>query len=148
MQKISCEIPFELAKQIERLVREGWYPDHASVLRASLDRFVESKTFLGDSPRMLHRFAADALNESKPETALKFADRALMLLAGNDRADLALYQSIVELRVQILLVVGRTAEALQTLKDAQEKLPNNPGIARWVEKVGGLQQMEPSARTL
>jgi Arc/MetJ-type ribon-helix-helix transcriptional regulator len=148
MQKISCEIPFELAKQIERLVRDGWYPDHASVLRASLDSFVESKTFLGDSPRMLHRFAADALNESKPETALKFADRALMLLAGNDRADLALYQSIVELRVQILLVVGRNVEALQTLKDAQEKLPNNPGIARWVEKVGGLQQTEPSGRTL
>jgi predicted negative regulator of RcsB-dependent stress response len=84
---------------------------------------------------MLHRFAADALNESKPDTALKFVNRALTLLTTQEVTDLNLYQVLVELRVQILLVLGRSAEALSSLEEAQQKLPNNPTIARWIERL-------------
>ena len=84
---------------------------------------------------MLHRFAADALNESKPDTALKFVDRALALLGTQKVADLQLYQQLVELRVQILLIVGRQSEALSALEEAQERLPNNPSIRRWMERL-------------
>ena len=84
---------------------------------------------------MLHRFAADALNDSKPEVALKFVNRALSLLLTQEITDFTLYQSLVELRVQILLVLGRDADALASLEEAREKLPNNPTIARWIEKL-------------
>jgi len=49
--------------------------------------------------------------------------------------DFALYQNLIELRVQILLVLGRDAEALGSLEEAKELLPNNPTIARWIEKL-------------
>jgi hypothetical protein len=39
--------------------------------------------------------------------------------------------------VQVLLVVGREADALATAEEAQEKLPNNPAIARWIERLKG-----------
>ena len=84
---------------------------------------------------MLHRFAADALNDSKPETALKFVDRSLSLMSNQKVTDFALYQNLIELRVQILLVLGRDAEALGSLEEAKELLPNNPTIARWIEKL-------------
>src|SRR5467141_2434443 len=77
MPRVVTEITPELARQIDRIVRDGWFPDPETVMREALAQFVDAKSFLGDSPRMLHRFAADALNESKPETALKFVDRAL-----------------------------------------------------------------------
>jgi len=135
MPKVTADIPNELSRQIDRIIRDGWFPDEESVLREALLQFVDAKSFLGDSPRMLHRFAADALNDSKPEVALKFANRALSLLSNQDRTDFTLYQALVELRVQILLVVGRDADALTSLEEAREKLPNNPTIAKWIERL-------------
>jgi len=135
MTKVSTEIPPELNRQIERIVRDGWFPDQETVLREALAQFVDAKSFLGDSPRMLHRFAADALNDSKPETALKFVDRALLLMANQKLTDFTLFQSLIELRVQILLVLGREEEALSSVEQAREVMPNNPSIARWIEKL-------------
>jgi Arc/MetJ-type ribon-helix-helix transcriptional regulator len=134
--KISTEIPPELAQQIDRIVRDGWFPNDQAVFREALHQFVETKSYLGDSPRMLGRFAADALNESKPETALKFVDRALTLLSTQSGVgDLTLYQALIELRVQILLVMDRVTEAVTSLEEARERLPNNPTIAKWLEKL-------------
>jgi Arc/MetJ-type ribon-helix-helix transcriptional regulator len=135
MPKVTADIPNELSRQIERIVRDGWFPDPESVVREALLHFVDAKSFLGDSPRMLHRFAADALNDSKPEVALKFVARAISLLAGQNITDFALYQALVELRVQILLVLGRDDDALVSLEEAREKLPNNPTVAKWIEKL-------------
>jgi Arc/MetJ-type ribon-helix-helix transcriptional regulator len=135
MVKVMVEIPNELGRQIERIVRDGWFPDQESIIRESLQQFVEAKSFLGDSPRMLHRFAADSLNESKPDVALKFLDRAISLNAADKLHDLNFYQTLVELRVQVLLVLGREDEAVATLEEARELLPNNPTIARWLERL-------------
>jgi Arc/MetJ-type ribon-helix-helix transcriptional regulator len=135
MPKVSADIPNELSRQIDRIIRDGWFPDQETVVREALMQFVDAKSFLGDSPRLLHRFAADALNESKPETALKFVDRALALSAKEKVTDFTLYQALVELRVQILLVLGREAEALTSLEEAREQFPNSPTIARWIEKL-------------
>jgi Arc/MetJ-type ribon-helix-helix transcriptional regulator len=135
MPKITVEISPELARQIDRIVRDGWFADEESVISEAVEQFVDGKSFLGDSPRMLHRFAADALNESKPDTALKFVDRALALLVAHKVADLHLYQQLVELRVQILLIVGRDRDAMASLEEAQERLPNNPSIRKWIEKL-------------
>src|SRR5947209_7234392 len=129
--KVAAEIPPDLSRQIERIIRDGWFPDQETVVREALVQFVDAKSFLGDSPRMLHRFAADALNDSKPETALKFVDRALSLMLNQKLTDFNLYQNLIELRVQILLVLGRDSEALGSLEEAKELLPNNPTIARW-----------------
>jgi len=137
MVKIATDVPPEMAAQIDRIVRDGWFPDQESVFKEALGQFVEAKSFLGDSPRLLHRFAADALNESKPETALKFVDRALSLLGNHQLADLSLYQNLIELRVQILLVMSRNGEAIRTLEDARERLPNSPTILKWLEKLRG-----------
>lgn len=135
MAKITVDVSSQLAEQVERLVRDGWFSDEEAVVTAAIEQFVEAKSFLGDSPRMLHRFAADALNESKPDTALKFVDRALSLIASHDVADLGLYQQLVELRVQILLVLGRERDALVSLEEAQERLPNNPSIRKWLTRL-------------
>ncbi|HUP65703.1 MAG TPA: hypothetical protein VM557_10515 [Thermoanaerobaculia bacterium] len=135
MPKLTAEIGEDLSSRIDAIVRDGWFPSREALVREALQQFAEAKSFLGDSPRMIQRFAADALNESKPETALRFADRALSLLVSQEHPDLQLYQSLVELRVQILLVMNRAAEAMETLQEAREKLPNNPAIARWIEKV-------------
>ena len=135
MVKVAADIPTELARQIDRIIRDGWFPDQETVVREALNNFVDAKSFLGDSPRMLHRFAADALNDSKPETALKFVNRALSLMAGQQVTDFALYQSLVELRVQVLLVLDRQADAVATLEEAQQAMPNNPSIAKWLEKL-------------
>lgn len=138
MTKITVEVAPDLARQIDRLVREGWYPDSSALVAEALAHFVESKSFLGDSPRMLHRFAADALNESKPETALKFLNRAMGLIAARELTDLPLYQSLVELKVQVLLILRRNPDALIALEEAKEKMPNNPGIAKWLQRVRAL----------
>ncbi|HJT17226.1 MAG TPA: hypothetical protein VJ853_07555 [Thermoanaerobaculia bacterium] len=135
MAKVTAEIPSELTRQIERIVRDGWFPDQETVVREALAQFVDAKSFLGDSPRMLHRFAADALNDSKPETALKFVDRALLLMSNQKVTDFTLFQSLIELRVQVLLVLGREEEALSSLEQAKEVLPNNPNIARWIDRL-------------
>src|SRR5438105_9444034 len=135
MVKVAAEIPTELARQIDRIIRDGWFPDQETLLREALNHFVDAKSFLGDSPRMLSRFAADALNDSKPETALKFVNRALSLMSGQQVTDFSLYQNLIELRVQILLVLGRDSEALGSLEEAKELLPNNPTIARWIDKL-------------
>ena len=135
MPKITTEVSPELARHIERIVRDGWFPNAEALVGEALHQFVEAKSFLGDSPRLLHRFAADALNESKPETALKFASRGLALLGTEEHPDLGLYQRLVELKVQILLVLDRTGEALEALDDAKQMLPNSPAIARWAERV-------------
>ena len=135
MPKVAAEISNELARQIDRMIRDGWFPDHETVLREALNQFVDAKSFLGDSPRMLHRFAADALNDSKPDTALKFVDRAMSLMSTQKVTDFTLYQNLVELRVQILLVLGRNSDALASLEEAREHLPNNPTIAKWIERL-------------
>lgn len=135
MVKVAAEIPSDLARQIDRIIRDGWFPDQEAIVREALNHFVDAKSFLGDSPRMLHRFAADALNDSKPDTALKFVDRALSLLTAQQMTDFALYQALIELRVQVLLVLDRTRDAVATLEEAKEQLPNNPTIARWLEKL-------------
>ncbi len=135
MVKVATEIPTELARQIDRIIRDGWFPDQETVLREALHQFVDAKSFLGDSPRMLHRFAADALNDSKPETALKFVSRAMALLANEELTDFNLFQAMIELRVQILLVLDREADALAALEEAREKMPNNPTIRKWIEKL-------------
>ncbi|HEV8434786.1 MAG TPA: ribbon-helix-helix domain-containing protein [Thermoanaerobaculia bacterium] len=135
MPKVSADVPAELARQIDRIIRDGWYADEDAVIREALLQFLDAKSFLGDSPRMLHRFAADALNDSKPDVALKFVDRAVSLLNGQQMTDFTLYQSLVELRVQILLILGRESDALTTLEEARDKMPNNPTIAKWIEKV-------------
>ena len=135
MPKVATEISNELARQIDRMIRDGWFPDHETVLREALSQFVDAKSFLGDSPRMLHRFAADALNDSKPDTALKFVDRALSLMSTQKVTDFTLYQNLIELRVQILLVLGRNSDALASLEEAREQLPNNPTIAKWIERL-------------
>jgi Arc/MetJ-type ribon-helix-helix transcriptional regulator len=135
MVKVAAEIPTELARQIDRIIRDGWFADQESVVREALMQFVDAKSFLGDSPRMLHRFAADALNDSKPDTALKFVNRALSLLSASDITDFGLYQALVELRVQILLVLERQPDAVSALEEAQERLPNNPTIQRWLDKL-------------
>src|SRR4029077_11305766 len=105
MVKVQTDIPPDLSRQIERITRDGWCPEQETVGRAALVQFVDAKTFLGDSPRMLHRFAADALNDSKPETALKFIDRALSLMSNQKVTDFSLYQNLIELRVQVLMVM-------------------------------------------
>ena len=133
--RITTEIPTDLSRQIDRIIRDGWFPDQEAVVREALQQFVDAKSFLGDSPRMLHRFAADALNDSKPEVALKFVNRALSLMANQRVTDFTLYQSLVELRVQILLVLDRQAEAMAALEEAREMLPNNPAIAKWIERL-------------
>jgi Arc/MetJ-type ribon-helix-helix transcriptional regulator len=135
MPKVSAEVPADLARQIDRIIRDGWYADEEAVVREALLQFLDAKSFLGDSPRMLHRFAADALNDSKPDVALKFVDRAVSLLNAQQMTDFTLYQALVELRVQILLILGRESDALMTLEEAREKMPNNPTIAKWIEKV-------------
>jgi Arc/MetJ-type ribon-helix-helix transcriptional regulator len=135
MPRVAAEISNELARQIDRMIRDGWFPDQETVLREALSQFVDAKSFLGDSPRMLHRFAADALNDSKPDVALKFVDRALSLLSAQKVTDFTLYQNLVELRVQILLVLGRNSDALASLEEAREQLPNNPTIAKWIERL-------------
>jgi hypothetical protein len=61
--------------------------------------------------------------------------RGLSLLSTQEMTDFALYQSLVELRLQILLVLGRDDDALASAVEAREKLPNNPTIARWIEKL-------------
>ena len=135
MMRVSAEIPNEVARQIDRIIRDGWFADQEAVVREALQQFVDAKSFLGDSPRMLHRFAADALNDSKPEVALKFVHRALSLMANQRVTDFTLYQSLVELRVQILLILGREPEAMAALEEAREMLPNNPAIAKWIERL-------------
>src|SRR5205809_2589960 len=135
MTKVTTEITPDLQRQIERIIRDGWFPDQETVLREALLQFVDAKPFLGDSPRMLHRFAADALNDSKPETALKFVDRAMLLMSNQKITDFTLFQSLIELRVQILLILGREDEALRSLEEAKEIMPNNPSITRWMERL-------------
>ena len=49
--------------------------------------------------------------------------------------DFNLFQNLIELRVQILLVLGRAADALAALEEAQQTLPNNPSIAKWIERL-------------
>ena len=135
MPKLSTEIPTELARQMDRIIRDGWFADEEALVREALSQFVDAKSYLGDSPRMLHRFAADALNDSKPETALKFVDRALALRENQQLTDFNLYQSLVELRVQILLVLGRDRDALTSLEEARQHMPNNPSIAKWIDRL-------------
>ena len=135
MAKVTAEIPSDLSRQIDRIIRDGWYPDHESVIREALHYFVDARSFLGDSPRMLHRFAADALNNEKPEVALKFVDRGMSLLDRHEISDFTLYQSLIELRMQILMILGREDDALITAEQAKEKLPNNPTVAKWIERL-------------
>jgi Arc/MetJ-type ribon-helix-helix transcriptional regulator len=136
MARLSVEIGPEAQRQMDRLIREGWYPDAQSVVSAALEQFLEGRTYIGDSPGLLLRFAADALNESKPDTALKFAERGLMLLGGmQEFPDRSLYQSLVEIRVQALLVLDREADAVTALEEAKGHLPNHPGIAAWFDRL-------------
>ena len=135
MPRVSVQISSSLSAQIERLLREGWYRDEAAVVEAALEKFIGNRSFLGDSPRLLVHFASDALNDSKPETALKFTARALALMNGDAAPDLELYKQLVELRVQSLLVLDRETEARSELEQARARLPNSPGIAGWIRRM-------------
>lgn len=137
MARFEVDVPPQIAREIERIVRDGWYPDAAAVIQAALAGFVDGRTFLGDSPRMLLRFGADALNESRPDVALRFVDRGISRLTETETFDRGLYQQLIELRIQLLLIVGRERDALQTIDEARELLPNNPGIKRWAERLAG-----------
>ncbi|MEO8217274.1 MAG: ribbon-helix-helix domain-containing protein [Acidobacteriota bacterium] len=132
---VSASVPEELLAEMDRLVREGWYRDRSEVILQALERFMDGKSLLGDSPRLLIKFAADALNESRPETALKFVDRGMTLLSAHEHPDLSLYRALVELRVQTLLVLDREGDALSALEEARLKLPNNPGVTRWLDQL-------------
>lgn len=135
MAKLTIEIDPSLQKQIDRIVRDGWYSDASALAVEAVRQYAEAKSHLGDSPPLLHRFAADALNASKPETALKFVSRGITLLASQEIADLGLFQKMVELKVQILLVLDRAEDAIITLEAAKDKLPNNPTIDGWLRKL-------------
>ncbi|MCM2314193.1 MAG: hypothetical protein NDJ92_03455 [Thermoanaerobaculia bacterium] len=135
MAKLTIEIDPSLQKQIDRIVRDGWYADASALAVEAVRQYAEAKSHLGDSPPLLHRFAADALNASKPETALKFVSRGITLLASQEIADLVLFQKMVELKVQILLVLDRAEDAIITLEAAKDKLPNNPTIDGWLRKL-------------
>jgi len=135
MPKLTIEIDANLKRGIDRIVRDGWFADDEAVVVEALHQFVEAKTYLGDSPPLLHRFAADALNASKPETALKFVSRGLTLLSTQELADLKLYQQLVELKVQTLMILDRADEALATLEEARERLPNSPVIGGWISRL-------------
>ena len=37
--------------------------------------------------------------------------------------------------VQVLMVMGREQDALLSAEEAQEKMPNNPAIARWIDRL-------------
>ena len=140
MTRLSVEIGPDTKRELDRLVREGWYADAQTVVSAALQQFLEGRTYVGDSPRMLLRFSADALNESKPDTALKFAERGMALLSTmQEFPDLSLYQALVELRVQALVVLQREHEAIGALEEAKERLPNNPGIAAWFDRLQSRQ---------
>lgn len=136
MPRITTDVAPELAREIERIVRDGWYPSADALLQEAVRQFVEGRSFLADSPALLHRFAADALNDSKPEVALKFANRALLLLQRQETFDRSLYQALVELRVQTMLVLGRTDEAIAALEEAREVLPNSPSVSAWLDRLG------------
>ena len=135
MPELTIEIDARLQKGLERIVRDGWFADDEAVVIEAVRQFVEAKTWLGDSPPLLHRFAADALNASKPETALKFASRGLTLLSSQELADLHLVQQLVELKVQILMILDRVDEARATLEEAKERLPNSPLVDGWVKRL-------------
>jgi hypothetical protein len=135
MATLTLELPGEIQKEIERLVREGWFESAEELAIAGIADYVGSRSCLGDSPAMLHSFAADALNESKPETALRFADRAVSLLTSQKAPDLVLYQALTELRVQVLLVLDRAPDALAALEEAREMIPNNPAVNSWIERL-------------
>lgn len=132
MGSLNVDLPYSLEQQIKRIVREGWFHDPEQVVIEALEQFVGGKSYLGDSPVMLQSFAADAMNDSKPEVALKFIDRALSMSEADQSGDLDLYKSLVELKVQILMVMDDTEEATATLEKARERLPNNPSIKRWL----------------
>jgi len=40
MMRVSAEIPNEVARQIDRIIRDGWYPDQESVIREALSQQV------------------------------------------------------------------------------------------------------------
>lgn len=135
MPKLTIEIDASLKKAIDRIVRDGWFVDDEAVVLEALHQFVEARTYLGDSPPLLHRFAADALNASKPEVALKFVSRGLALLSTREIADLHLYQQLVELKVQTLMILDRADEAVVALDEAKERLPNSPVIEGWARRL-------------
>lgn len=133
MASLKVDLPYNLEQQVKRVVKEGWFKSAEEVAIEALQQYVGGKSYLGDSPAMLLSFAADALNESKPEVALKFVDRALSMADSDRMGDLSLYKSLVELKVQVLMVMDDREEAARTLEEAREKLPNNPSITRWLE---------------
>ena len=46
MPKVAADISNELARQIDRMIRDGWFPDHETVLREALSQFVDAKVVL------------------------------------------------------------------------------------------------------
>ena len=61
MAKLTIEIDPSLGKALDRIVRDGWYVDRETLVLEAVKQLVEAKTHLGDSPPLLHRFAADAM---------------------------------------------------------------------------------------
>ena len=128
---------------------------HAPVIYQEIDgerRPVDGSFVLSDDNEVT--FRVEAYDTSRPlvidpvlsystylggaETALKFVNRGLSLMHGQSVTDFGLYQSLVELRVQVLLVLGREDDALAALEEAREMLPNNPTIAKWIEKLNKI----------
>ena len=45
MAKVQAEIPPDLSRQIERIIRDGWFPDQEAVVREALVQFVTPSRF-------------------------------------------------------------------------------------------------------
>jgi len=48
MAKLTIEIEPGLQRQIDRIVRDGWYPDAEALVVEALRQYAEAKSHLGD----------------------------------------------------------------------------------------------------
>jgi Arc/MetJ-type ribon-helix-helix transcriptional regulator len=51
VKTIQAEVPDQLFRQVDALVKQGWFRDHDDVIQQALHRFVESHR-----PELMERF--------------------------------------------------------------------------------------------